>query len=465
MSTSPPFDSRMPRRAFLQAAGTLIALPIFDSLLPRAARAAATPASPQRLITFFAPCGFNMTDFTPTTSGANFPMTPILQPLTALQNYVTVPTGLTNHAAQRSIEGAGGGAHGQGCGTFGNCNTVAADGTYNRGGTTFDQLAANFVGMQTRIPSLQLTSQFAVPYGSCDSGFLCAYEGTISWADSQTPLMPTAQPSAVFNAIFGSGNVQETEQQAAQRILTRKSILDGVLNRIGTLRGKLNSTDQIKLDQYLTSLREVEREVTVAPPAACGTPTSPTDPDPNDFPTLAQAMVNLMTLAVQCDATRVVSMMLGYGGSDFNCSFLSYNGGSIGTSRHTLSHLVPYYGDTVACYGAISVVNTWSVSMLAQFATALHNTAEGEGNMLDNTLIYMGSEISDGSLHNHDNMPVLLVGKGGGAYAGNRNIVYSNNESLADLYLYMLQSFGVPVTSFGADGAGDNGTVPLAGLV
>ena len=442
--------STMSRRAVLRAAGTMIALPVLDSLLPRGARAAVTSSFPQRMVTFYVPCGINMVDYTPTALGTNFAMTPTLTPLTALKSYVTVASGLTNHSAQVQVNGQGG-DHGRGTGSFGNGTSVAANGTYNGGGTTFDQMIANKIGTQTRFPSMQLTVEGGGIGGSCDSGFNCAYQGTISWADANTPLMPTTQPSNVFTQLFGdSGSLQQTAAQAALRTATRKSILDGVLGRITSLTTKLNTTDQQKLDQYLTSLREVEREVTLPAPAACNAASNPGNG--SDFPTVAAAHVKLMTLAVQCDATRVISFMLGTSGSYHDCSFLNYNGAPINAQFHTITHLAAYNGDAAQNRGALTVINTWSVQQLANFATALYNTPEGSGNMLDNTIIYLGSEISDGNAHNHNDMPVLLVGKGGGAYTGGQHVQYSNNESLADMYMYMMQQFGVSVSSFGNDG-------------
>ena len=435
----------------------MIALPVLDSLLPRGARAAVASSFPQRMVTFYVPCGINMVDYKPATYGTSFPITPILAPLTALKSYVTVASGLTNHSAQVQVNGQGG-DHGRGTGSFGNGTSVAADGTYNGGGTTYDQLIANKIGSQTRFPSLQLSVEGGGIGGSCDSGFNCAYLGTISWADASTPLMPTTQPSTVFTQLFGdSSSLQQTAAQAALRTATRKSILDGVLGRITTLATKLNTTDQQKLDQYLTSLREVEREVTLPAPAACNAATNPGNG--TDFPTIAAAHVKLMTLAVQCDATRVLSLMLGTSGSYHDCSFLNYNGAPINAQFHTITHLSAYNGDATQNRGALTVIDTWSVTQLANFATALYNTPEGNGNMLDNTIIYFGSEISDGNNHNHNDMPVLLVGKGGGAYAGNQHVLYENNESLADMYMYMMQQFGVSMSSFGKDG-----TKVLSGL-
>ena len=454
---TPRRDTQPTRRAFLHAAGTLVALPFLESLLPRQARAAASAVFPQRLITFYVPCGMVMESLTPAQSGPNFGITPTLQPLAALQDYITVVTGLVNHSAQVQVAGQGG-DHGRGTGSFGTGNPVAANGTYNGGGTSYDQMIANKIGTQTRFPSLQLAVEGGGVGGNCDSGFNCAYQGTLSWADPSTPLMPSTQPSKIFTQLFGNGNTQETAQQAALRLATRKSVLDGVLDRINTINRKLSTTDQQKLGQYLTSLREVEREVTIPTPAACTNASIASDG--NSFPTTTQQQVNLMKLAVQCDATRVISLMIGTSGSYHNCSFLQYNNAPIDYAFHEITHINAYNSDSVACHGALTVINTWSVSMMADFATALHDTPEGPGNMLDNTLIYLGSEMSNGSIHNHDDMPVVLVGKGGGAYKGNQHVTYTNAETLADMYIYMMQQFGVQVSAFGADGK-----MALPGLV
>lgn len=437
------------RRAFLRAAGTLLALPYLESLLPKEARAATSTTFPQRLITFYVPCGMVMESLTPQQSGANFDITPTLQPLASLQSYLTVVSGLVNHSAQVQVAGQGG-DHGRGTGSFGTGNPVAANGSYNGGGTSYDQMVANKIGSQTRFPSLQLAVEGGGVGGNCDSGFNCAYMNTLSWADPYTPLMPSTQPSKIFTQLFGSSNSQETAQQAAVRLATRKSILDGVLDRINAVNKRLGVQDQQKLGQYLNSVREVEREVTMPTPAACGS--SSITSNGTDFPSTTQQQVNLMKLAVQCDATRVISMMIGTSGSNHNCAFLQYNNAPIDYAFHEMTHLISYNGDANACHGALTVVNTWSVSMVADFAKALHDTAEGPGNMLDNTLIYLGSEMSNGSIHNHDDMPVVLVGKGGGAYTGNQHISYTNGETLADMYMYMMRQFGVQMSAFGADG-------------
>ena len=455
-------QSPISRRAVLRAAGALIALPALDSLLPRAARAAASSAAPQRVVTFYVPCGVHMEDYKPGLTGKDFPISPILTPLAPLKDYVTVVSGLTNYAAEQQVNGIGG-DHGRGTGTFGSGSAVAAVGVYDGGGVTFDQLIANKIGNQTRFPSLQLAAEgTGLGCQGGDGGYNCAYMGTISWANSQTPLMPTIQPSEVFKQIFGdSSTPQQTAAQAAYRSITRKSILDSVTKRIGGLSNKLNNADKQKLDQYLTSMREIEREVTATQPsnapAVCG---SAVDPGNGmNFPSIVAAHVKLMTLAVQCDATRVISFMLGTSGSTHDCSFLNYAGAPIPTYLHLMTHLAGYNGDVDMNHGALTVIDTWRVTQIANFATALYQTPEGSGNMLDNTVIYMSSEISTGNVHNHNDMPALLVGKGGGAYAGNNHVLVQNNESLADLYVYMMQQFGVAQSTLGADGTG-----PLSGL-
>jgi len=429
--------SRLNRRAFLGGAGVALGLPWFTSLEHKQARAA-DPA-PRRILAYYFPCGIHMPNWVPAAEGANYPLSPILAPLVNVKNKVNVLTGLANRPAAPD----GPGDHASGTGAF---ITVAhpkkTQGADIQNGISMDQVAAEVLKEFTRIPSLQLGIEAGSGIGDCDSGYSCAYARNISWASATQPLPKITSPGVVFDQLFQGFDPTASAEETAKRLAYRTKILDYVNDDAKALHARLGRTDQLKLDQYLTGITELEDKLAKA---ATG-PTCEAIPRPDDPVDLAahiEIMTDLMVLAFQCDATRVISFMLANAGSNRSYDFLGVSGG-----HHDLSH----HQDLQENFDKLTVIDTWEVQ---QFATLLEKLDAIEdvdgGTLLDNSLCFFSSEISDGNAHNHDDMPILLAGSAGGVIQSGRHIVYPSEPSLAKLFITMLNAVGVDVTAFGDD--------------
>jgi hypothetical protein len=436
--------SRLGRRAFLGGAGVALGLPIFESLLGKRVRAADT--TPRRLLAFYVPDGIHMAAYRPAGTGTSFELTPILAPLVNVRSKVNVLSGLKNDPARPD----GPGDHASGTGAF---LTVAhpkkTQGADIENGISMDQVAANAIGQLTRIPSLQLGIDAGSGVGDCDSGYSCAYARNISWASATQPLPKLTSPALVFDQLFGGFDPAATAEEKAKRMAYRTSILDYVREDAKRLGGKLGSTDRAKLDQYLTGVSELEVKLakeTVGP--ACDPIDRPGDPI--DLEAHVGIMSDLMALAFQCDATRVITFMLANAGSNRSYEFLGVSGG-----HHEISH----HQDLQSNFDKLTVINTWEVKMLAGLLERLDALQDVDGaTVLDNSLVFFSSEISDGNWHNHNDMPVLLAGSGAGAIATGRHLVFPDEPSVAKLFVSMLQATGVEIDAFG------DATGPLAGL-
>jgi hypothetical protein len=355
---------------------------------------------------------------------------------------VSVISGLANFPARPD----GPGDHASGTGAF---LTVAhpykTAGADIQNGISMDQVAANHLKDLVRIPSMQLGIDGGNGVGDCDSGYSCAYARNISWSSATQPLPKVTSPGVVFDQLFQGFNPETTAEEKARRLAYRKSILDYVRDDTHTLQGKLGAADRIKLDQYLTGVNELEAQIDKI---ASGPSCDPIDKpgDPVDFVAHADVMAQLMTLAFQCDATRVVSFMLANAGSNRSYEFLGVSGG-----HHEISH----HQDLQSNFDKLVIIDTWEVQMFANLLERLEAVTDIDGNtLLDNTLAFFSSEISDGNAHNHNDMPILLAGRGGGDIVSGRHIVFQNDESVAKLFITMLQNVGAPVNDFGdASGA------------
>jgi hypothetical protein len=280
--------------------------------------------------------------------------------------------------------------------------------------------------------------------GDCDSGYSCAYANNISWSGPSTPLSKEVNPQSLFDRLVG--DAQQTEAQAAKRRLYQQSVLDVVRNDTNRLQAKLGRTDRRKMDEYLTSVREIEKRVQSQPPA-CPVGSRPAAPvDIRDRTTL---MLDLIVLAFQCDLTRVISFMLENAGSNYSFDFLGLSGG-----HHSYSH----HGTDQANYDAIQAIDTWEMQQLAYLLGRMKSVQEPGGSLLDNSVVLLSSEISDGDRHNHNNMPVIVAGRGGGAIAAGRHVRYDTEVPLANLYVSIATACGVDASGFG------NSTGPCPGL-
>ena len=443
------------RRMFLAGAGTVVALPFLESLLPRAARAAVAPA-PKRLALFHMPCGMVLPSFTPSALGtidANFKLSPTLSPLESVKDYLLVLSTMQNDAAQNSPFLAGQGKHSQGQATLFTGANLQVNVNGPQAATSLDQIYAQTLVGQTPVNSLQLGVQIQ---NDCDASYACQDIMTISWSNATTPLTPQTNPQQVFDSYFATPNSAQAAQTLAWRRSMRQSVLDTVSAQATSLQSKMGSNDKAKLDQYFTSVRALEVQMSATPSVACGTGPRPGTFAATDYIGQYTAMMDLMALAFTCDLTRSISFTFGAGHCDHNYSFLP----GITDIHHSLSH---NNGNT-GMIAELATIEQWEMSMMARFYNTLRNTAEGTGNVLDNTVAVTSSELADGNLHNYTDLGVLVVGKGGGFVNTGRhvnaNVGGAAYGDLTSLHLGVLQGLGVPVTSFG----GFNTTTPLAAL-
>ena len=444
MSGFPSTPGRAPRglsrRAFLGGSGTLIALPFLESLLPRGLRAA--PPPPKRLLFYFVPCGIHMPAWTPKEVGAGYQLPPILQPLAAVKDSVLVISGLGNKPGIPD----GTGDHAGGTSAFLTCAHARKSDVDISLGISVDQVAAQVLGRGVRYPSLQLGLEVGTSAGTCDSGYGCAYMRNISWAGPKTPLPKTIDPQLVFDVLFSGEDLSQTAEQIARRKRYRKSVLDYALDEGKRLSGRLGQNDRHKLDEYLSGVRDVEQRL-AAPLLGCGGAMRPESD--LAFKDQVRIMSDLMVLAMQCDLTRIISFMLNNGQSIRSYAFIG-----VGAAHHEISH----HMNDPAKQSMLQTINTWEVEQLAYLLTRMSAIKEGEGTLLDNSLIYFSSEVADGNSHTHTDLPVLVAGKLGGTIKSGRHMMQTD-VPVANLFTSILQAVGVNASRFGDDGTG-----PLSGL-
>lgn len=422
-----------------------MALPALEAMVPAtkvlgANSAAPGSVNPKRMAFIFVPNGAHMPDWTPATEGANFELPPTLQSLQSVRENLTVLTGLTHDKARPHGDGAG--DHARGAATFLTAAQARkTDGADIRVGVSVDQVAAAKLGMQTRFASLELGCDREQRTGNCDSGYSCAYSFNIAWKTESTPLPAEVDPRLVFERLFGGGNSKKSAASRGARQAYQKSVLDFVLEDARQLQSKLGYTDRRKLDEYLTAVRELEQRIERAEQFAT---TLPDYSKPNGIPKVNQdhirLMYDLMAMAFQTDTTRIASFILAHDGSNKSYPFLGVSEG-----HHTVSH----HEHNEEKKAKIAKINRYHVEQFAYFLEKLKSIREGEGSVLDNSMIVYGSGIADGNAHNHDNLPVLLAGGGGGTIQSGRHIRVSKETPMANLYMSMLERMGAPVERFG----------------
>lgn len=428
------------RKFLLGGAGALIALPAFASLRGRTARGGGA-APKRRFIGFYLPCGIVMNNWTPANEGPAWTPSPILTPLDAHRSKVLVLSGLDNIPGRSD----GGGDHAAGTGSFLTCvhvrKTAGAD---ISNGVSLDQLLAPTLSDGLAFPSLELGTDGGASVGDCDTGYSCAYARSIAWAGPTAPLPKQTSPAAVFDRLFAGYDPDATEAEIARRQLYRASVLDGAIADATSLRSKLGRSDQLKLDEYLTSVRELENRVN-GPASVCRPGARPESG--LDFAERARAMIDLMAIAVECDLTRVITFMLGNAGSGNAHPWVG-----VTESHHELSH----HQGNADNLAKLTAIETWEMEQLAYLLSRLDAIDDGDGvTALDNTIVFCSSEIEDGDAHRHTNLPVVVAGGGNGIVTTGEHRRYSG-EPLADLFIALANGLGAPITTFG-----DDGTQPL----
>ncbi len=432
------------RRAALRGVGACIALPWLESLRPvgRALGAAAGGATsgtpPVRLAFVFMPNGVNYDWWEPRGEGRDFALSPTLEPLGPVREHVNVYTGLTLHRARANGDGPGDHARSSASFLTGQQarKTAGAD---IRNGVSVDQVAAEDIGRHTRLPSLELGCEHGPAAGNCDSGYSCAYTSNISWRDETTPMAKVVDPAAAFERLFG--DVADAAS-AQERLSRRRSILDFVMEDSRSLAARLGSADRRKLDQFQASVREIEQRIERARRET--TPrVIPDVPAPQGIPERLSEHMDLMydmlLLAFQTDTTRVGTLMLAVDGS--NRSFPEIG---IKDGHHHLSH----HQNNEEMIDKIRRIDRFHVERFARFVGRLAETPEGDGTLLDHSLILLGGGISDGNRHDHHNLPILIAGRGGKAVETGRVVRSPRETPLCNLYLSMLAHAGCARESF-----------------
>ncbi|MEO7297219.1 MAG: DUF1552 domain-containing protein [Verrucomicrobiota bacterium] len=437
----------IPRRTFLRGLGAAMALPMLEAMVPvtRLIAANANPSKlfPKRMAFVYVPNGANMVDWTPKAEGANVDFPYILEPLKPFQKDILVLSGLAHDKAR--AHGDGGGDHARASATFlTGCQARKTPGVNIKVGISVDQIAAQNIGNQTRFRSLELGCEGNRQAGSCDSGYSCAYQANISWKSESTPMPPEIDPRLVFERFFTNGSPGDISENQERRKRHQKSILDFVLEDVRRLQSNLGATDRRKLDEYLSAVREMEERIEKAEKFATALPAGdrPTGiPGGTDgFEKHIRLMYDLQALAFQTDTTRVSTFLVAFDGSN-----RSYNQIGIGEGHHDLSH----HANDETKKQKIAKINHFHSTQFAYFLEKLKSIPEGDGSLLDNCMVVYGSGIGDGNAHNHNNLPVLMAGGGGGAMQTGRHVRYEKDTPMTNLYVSMLENMGVQVPRVG----------------
>ncbi len=443
-------DWRIGRRTFLRGVGTAIALPMLDAMVPsmmRAARAAdpaAAPALalPKRMAFVYVPNGKNMVDWTPTAVGKDFDVPAILQPLSAYRKDFTVITGLAHNQANGL--GDGGGDHARSAATYLTAHHPRkTSGANIESSISVDQVAADAIGDQTRLPSLELTCDKGQSVGVCESGYSCAYQFNLSWKSATQPMAPEVDPQQAFNRMFANGDAGLSKEAIARRARYNKSVLDAVMGDAGQLQANLGTTDKRKVDEYLDAIRDIEKRIDHDGKFDIKVPTTeeaPVIPLDYNYTEHIRLMYDLMALAFRTDTTRISTFIVAHDGSN-----RPYPQIGVSDGHHDLSH----HRNDEGKKKLIAKINTFHTTQFAYFLDKLKSIKEGDGNLLDNSMIVYGSAISDGNTHLHNNLPILLAGKGGGTLAPGSHVRVKDDTPMANLYLSLLDRLGVSQENFG----------------
>jgi len=425
----------IPRRTVLKAARAALALPLLDAMIPAVTAWAQTPAKPiARLGFVFIPMGADQARWTPPGEGNLDTLSPILAPLKPVKDHVTV---LTNTRLMNAYPG-----------THDTSNASFLSGAFAKHtessdyylGTTVDQIAAKELGKDTQLASLQLAMDLNPLAGVCNNGYACVYQNCLSWSSPTTPLPSEAHPRVVFERLFGEGGNGAARRAALK---DRASLLDSFNADIAKLKGRLGSPDRVRLDQYLDSVRQIEREIERAEKAVADNTTPDMDRPigvPAAFADHAKLMFDLQVLAFQANITRVVTFQLTREESN-----RTYPEIGVADPHHPTSH----HGGDPEKLAKLAKINTFHMTLFSDFLQKLKATPDGDGSLLDHTVYVYGSGMGNSSLHDHEKLPMLVAGGAASGLKGNRHIRYEKGMDLANLHLTLLDRVGVHLDSFG----------------
>ena len=445
------------RRKFLRGVGVSVAMPALMSLQPRLALASqettaaglATTASgaPLRMAFMSIPNGVQQQHWFPTE---DFQLNSSMEPLAALKNHFQVIGGLDHENATAGRDGAG--DHARASATFltgARARKTAGNDIFV--GVSVDQMAAQKAGHLTRFPSLELSSDVIRNSGGCDSGYACAYQYNLAWSSPTTPVTPEANPRLVFERLFGSGDRTERRRNYELRQKTQRSVLDFVLEEASSVQRSIGVDDRHKFDEYLSVIRDMELRLKAAeahnklPDVEQGTPAG----IPADFADYIDIMYDMLIVAFQTDSTRVATLLLAYDGSNRTFPQIGIREG-----HHHLTH----YQQEPELAKKVAEIDRFYVSRFARFLEKMESTTDVDGkSLLHNSMIVYGGAIADGNKHSHDNLPVILAGRAGGAIQTGR-FLKAPSQPMSNLYVSMLNQFGASTESF----ADSNGRLALS---
>ena len=427
---------QLPRRTFLRGMGAVIALPALDAMTPAFGEAAtgSAAAGPTRLSFVYVPNGITMADWTPAAEGTGFELTRIMKPLAEFRHDTLVLSGLAHRNG--TPLGDGPGDHARAAASYlTGVHPRKTAGADIQNGISVDQVAAQHLAGQARFSSLELGCDDSRTVGNCDSGYSCAYTNSLAWRGPSTPMPPETNPRLVFERLFGDIDTSLPPETRARRLLHRRSILDLVTARTNELMGDLGTSDRRKLDEYLSSIREIEVRIERAEKDLNGL--TPGIDKPSGVPVLYADYVNLMfdlqLVAFQTDSTRIVTMMMGREGS-----MRTYPEIGVPDPHHPLTH----HRNNSEWIEKVTQVNAHHMELFAGFVKKMKATPDGDGTLLDHTVIVYGSGLSDGNRHTHEDLPVLIVG-GGGNFKRGTHIVYEKGTPMNNLFLTLLDRVGV----------------------
>ena len=445
----------LPRRTFLRGIGVTIALPLLDSMVPAASALADTPAKPVRRLGFiYTPNGATMSAWTPAgESGVLDELSPTLSPLAPFKDQLIVPTGLSQKQAESFGDGNGEHSRGQTVWLSG-VHPKRTEGADVQNAVTVDQIAAQALGKDTRLLSIEMALEQNYLVGNCDNGYSCIYWNTISWRTPTMPLPMEVNPRIVFERMFGDGG---TPEQRLGQVREDRSILDSVREAVLTLQNRLGASDRVKVAEYLDSMREIERRIQVAEKqsgeALIELPGRPVGA-PDGYDEHAKLMIDLAALAFQADVTRVFTLLLGREQTNRPYPFIG-----VPEAHHSISH---HQNDPVKL-AKCAKVNAYHISLLARLAEKLRSTPDGDGTLLDHSMILQGSGLSNSDQHSHIDLPLVVVGGGGGRLKGGRHLRFPKDTPMNNLHMALLEKVGVEVEQFG-DSTGRLDLEPLSGV-
>jgi hypothetical protein len=427
------------RRTFLRGLGTAVALPFLDAMAPAFAASTVPGKAPVRMAFVYVPNGIDMRNWNPAYEGKLEELPRILKPLEPLKDDILLLGNLTHNTGRALLDGAG--DHGRCCGSYLTGVQVRKTTVDIKASVSCDQIVANEIGGKTRFPSLEIGLEDARQAGDCDSGYSCAYTNNLAWKSETQPLPPILDPRALFERLFGNGAVLSPEARARQSRY-RKSILDFVTEDTHKLESTLGPTDKRKLEEYLSSIREIERQIEKAEKDNAQIDPHMDKPYgvPADFAEHFKLMTDMITIAFQADLSRVFTFLVTREGTS-----RAYREIDIPDGHHPLTH---HRNDPVMME-KVAQINSYHMRQFAAWIERLKSIKEGDSTLLDNSMIVYGAGLADGNRHTHEDLPTLIAGRGGNFIKPGRRVVYRKETPMCNLFLTMMGGMGVHMEHFG----------------